>query len=304
MKNEKQRTLRGVDSVKGLGLHTGVEVELTFKPADENTGFVFVRTDLEGDNKIPARAEYVVATDRGTSIGNGNATVHTVEHVLAALVGAKVDNAIIEVTGEEMPIMDGSAKLFTELIKNIGTVEQMADRNFIIPKKAVKYVCEDTGSIVELIPDDHFSIDVKIDFETEVLGEQDAIMSDIEVFNDEFSSCRTFVFLHELEVLLAHNLIKGGDLNNAIVFVNKVISEKELIRLAKVFDKPEVKVLEKGTLNNLELRFENEPARHKLLDLIGDLSLLGKPIKAKIKAYKPGHKVNWMFTKKILESLA
>ncbi len=303
MKIEYQKTIKGDVRIQGLGLHTGEMVHVVVKPAPVDTGFVFIRTDMKGENRVAALIENVVATDRGTSIGKGAVVVHTVEHLLAALVGMGVDNAFIEVDGTEMPIMDGSAKYFVEEIRKVGIREQDKERRYIVPKKTVRYVDEDTGSEIKLIPDDHFSIAVKIDFGTEVLSIQEAYMDAMHEFKDRIASCRTFVFLHELEFLLENNLIKGGDLNNAIVFVNKTVSEQELKRLAKVFNKPEVKVRERGVLNNLKLRYENEPARHKLLDLIGDLSLLGRPLKARIVAFKPGHKVNYEFGKKIIESL-
>jgi UDP-3-O-[3-hydroxymyristoyl] N-acetylglucosamine deacetylase/3-hydroxyacyl-[acyl-carrier-protein] dehydratase len=303
MKKEYQNTIGGELEIQGLGLHTGEMVRLRIKPAEVNSGFTFIRTDAKANNRIPATLDNVVSTDRGTSIGNGNVIVHTVEHLLAALAGAKIDNAIIEVTGTEMPILDGSAGIFVNKIKEAGTLTQDSERKYIIPKTKITYHDEATGSELTLLPDEDLSIAVKIDFGTEVLDIQEAYLDSIAEFNDRIATCRTFVFLHELEFLLAHNLIKGGDLNNAIVFVNKPISQEELNRLAKVFDKPEVKVMERGVLNNLKLRYENEPARHKLLDLLGDLTLLGKPIKGKIIAFKPGHKVNYEFGKKIVESL-
>ncbi len=303
MKKEYQKTVKREVSISGLGLHTGELVNLNIKPAPADTGFIFVRTDMEGENTVAALIENVVATDRGTSIGRGAVVIHTVEHLLAALAGLDIDNALIELDGAEMPILDGSSKIFVEEIQKAGILELDEERRYIIPTEKIEYVDEASGSKIRLIPDDHFSIAVKIDFGTEVLSIQEAYLDKMAEFKDRIAACRTFVFLHELEFLLENNLIKGGDLNNAIVFVNKVVSEQELKRLAKVFNKPEVKVQERGVLNNLKLRFENEPARHKLLDLIGDLSLLGKPLKARIVAYKPGHKVNYEFGKKLLESL-
>lgn len=294
---EKQKTIAKSISVSGKGLHTGVEVNLTFNPAPENFGIQFKRVDIESQPQIKAESEFVVDTNRGTTIGINGHTVNTIEHVMAALSGMGVDNALIEVDNYETPILDGSSRYFTEALNKVGTVEQNEDRTYIEIDEVLSYT--DPENKVELlaIPSDKFKVSVLIDFETEVLSTQNATLERIEDFKEEIANCRTFVFLHELEYLLKNNLIKGGDLSNAIVFVNRVISQEELDRLAKLFNKPSVKVLRKGILNNVELYFENEPARHKLLDIIGDLKLVGAPLKAHIIAKRPGHKANVEFAK-------
>jgi UDP-3-O-[3-hydroxymyristoyl] N-acetylglucosamine deacetylase/3-hydroxyacyl-[acyl-carrier-protein] dehydratase len=294
---EKQKTIAKSISVSGKGLHTGVEVNLTFNPAPENFGIQFKRVDIESQPQIKAESEFVVDTNRGTTIGINGHTVNTIEHVMAALSGMGIDNVLIEVDNYETPILDGSSRYFTEALKKVGTVEQNKDRTYIEIDEVLSYT--DPENKVELlaIPSEEFKISVLIDFETEVLSTQNATLDRIEDFQDEIANCRTFVFLHELEYLVSNNLIKGGDLSNAIVFVNRVISQEELDRLAKLFNKPSVKVLRKGILNNVDLHFENEPARHKLLDVIGDLFLVGAPLKAHIIAKRPGHKANVEFAK-------
>ena len=296
-----QQTISKSVTVKGTGLHTGQEGKMTFLPAPENHGIKFKRIDLENQPVIEADVEHVVSTERGTTIGKNGAMVFTIEHVLAAFMGLGVDNALVELDIEEIPIKDGSSKYFVEAINEAGLQEQNAPRKYIeitervefeIPEKKIKIIAE---------PADYFSAEVVINFETEVLGEQKAKIERIEDFTKEISPCRTFVFLHELEFLLSNNLIKGGDLSNAIVFVNREVSQDELDRLADLFNKPRVEVKKEGILNNLDLYFENEPARHKLLDVIGDLALLGKPIKGHIKAIRPGHHTNITFAKVIKE---
>jgi len=270
---------------------------LKFKPAPEYHGIKFKRTDLNPQTIIAADVDHVISTARGTTIGQNGAKVYTIEHVLAALIGLGIDNVLIELDMEEIPIKDGSSRYFVEALEEAGIKTQNAAREYFeitepieldIPEKNVRIVAE---------PADDFSIDVVIDFETKVLGEQSARLSNIESFKTEISNCRTFVFLHELEYLLGNDLIKGGDLDSAIVFVNRAVSQKELDRLADLFKKPRVKVKDEGILNNLDLHYENEPARHKLLDVIGDLALLGKPIKGHITAYRPGHHTNTEFAK-------
>jgi len=293
----KQRTIGKPVSVKGAGLHTGQIGEMIFNPAPENHGIKFKRTDLESKPVIEADIDHVVDTSRGTTIGKNGARVYTIEHVLAALTGLQIDNVLIELDMEEIPIKDGSSRYFVEALEKAGVKEQKAERQYLeikepfvldLPEQKVKIIAE---------PADDFSLNVVIDFETKVLGEQGACLQNIKNFKDEIANCRTFVFLHELEYLLNHNLIKGGDLSSAIVFVNRKVSQKELNRLADLFDQPRVKVKSEGILNNLDLHFENEPARHKLLDVIGDLSLVGKPIKGHITAYRPGHKINTEFAR-------
>jgi len=294
---DKQKTITKPISVAGKGLHTGVNVNLTFNPAPENFGIQFKRIDLDEQPIIKADADYVVATNRGTTIGIDGHVVNTIEHVMAALRGKGVDNTLIEIDNSETPILDGSSKYFTEALNKVGTVEQNKDRVYIEINEVLKFTDADNKVELIAIPSDEFKISVLIDFETDVLSTQNASLDNIDDFQDEIANCRTFVFLHELEYLLTNNLIKGGDLSNAIVFVNREISQEELDRLAKLFNKPSVKVLNKGILNNVDLHFENEPARHKLLDVVGDLYLTGGQLKAHIIARRPGHKANIEFAK-------
>lgn len=291
----KQRTLKNPTTVTGLGLHTGKLVTLTFKPAPENSGIIFQRTDLEGKPEIEAIADFVTETNRGTCIEKNGAKIHTVEHVMAALTGLQIDNCLVEIDGPETPITDGSAKYFTEALQVAGFVSQNAEKEYLVIEEAVTFTDPHTRSEFIALPSEHFKVTVMIDFETKVLGTQNAVMEKIEDFATQIAPCRTFVFLHELELLLSHNLIKGGDLSNAIVFVNKAVTQEELDNLAKLFNKPSVAVKSEGILNNLELHFPNEPARHKLLDVVGDLSLAGKPIKGHIIVTRPGHGPNTKF---------
>ncbi len=288
----KQHTLQKPVSIKGKGLHTGVEVELTLRPASHNHGYKFKRLDLEGQPVVAAIAENVVDTSRGTTIEENGARVSTIEHVLAALWGMGVDNALLEINGPEMPIVDGSSKPFVELIKQAGIIELDAVRKYFEVKERIVYADKARGVEIAIYPDDQFSIDVMIDYNSRTLGHQYAMLTNMEEFETEISSCRTFVFLHELEPLLQHNLIKGGDLDNAIVIADKPVGQNELDRLATLFNMPKVQIKPEGILNNLELRFGNEPARHKLLDLIGDFALVGKQIKGRIVATRPGHAAN------------
>jgi len=293
----KQKTLATSVTVSGKGLHTGLNVSLKFNPAPKNHGISFKRTDVEGQPVIKADCDMVVDTSRGTTIGSNGTVINTVEHVLAAITGMEIDNALIEIDNEEAPIMDGSARYFTEALQKAGVVQQDAEKNVFCVDKVLTY--KDAKNNIELliVPSDEFKLSVMIDFDTEVLSTQHANLDKITDFNSEITNCRTFVFLHELEFLLANNLIKGGDLSNAIIFVDREMSQEELDRLAKLFNKPTVKVLKKGILNNVELNFENEPARHKLLDLIGDLALAGVPLKGHVIAKRPGHKANVEFAK-------
>ena len=301
--NDKQKTIKNTISVKGSGLHTGQDGILTFCPAPDNHGIKFKRVDLEGQPVIEANIDHVVSTDRGTTIGINGAKVFTIEHVLAALIGLGVDNVLIELNMEEIPIMDGSAKYFVEALLEAGIVDQDAEKNYIVIDKPLSFEIPEKKVRILIEPAETFSACVVINYETKVLGEQVARLQRIEDFSKEIAPCRTFVFLHELEFLLKNNLIKGGDLNNAIVFMNRRVSQKELDRLAKLFNKPKVTVKPEGVLNNLNLYFENEPARHKLLDVIGDLALLGRPIKGHITAYRPGHHTNTEFAKIIKKQL-
>lgn len=294
---DKQRTIQQTVSVKGRGLHTGLEVEVQICPADVNHGYVFQRVDLDGQPKVEALADYVTDTSRGTTLVQKGVKIHTVEHVLASLSGMGIDNALIKVSGPEMPIMDGSSSVFVNEIAKVGTVEQGAERNFFIIRE--KTIFRDEKNNIEIIayPDDGFSIDVMIDYNSRVLGHQYAKLAHIEDFEKQIAPCRTFVFFHELEVLLKNNLIKGGDLQNAIVIMEREVPQVELDRIADLFNKPHVHVRPSGFLNHLDLHFTNEPARHKLLDMVGDLSLLGLRIKGKITAMRPGHHANTEFAK-------
>ena len=288
----KQRTLQKPVSIRGKGLHTGIEVELTLRPASSNHGYKFKRLDLEGQPVVSAIADYVTDTSRGTTLEVNGVKVCTIEHVLAALWGMGVDNALIEVNGVEMPIMDGSSKFFVEMIKEAGIIELDAVRKYFEVKERIVYADKSRGVEIAIYPDDHFSIDVMIDYNSRTLGHQYAMLTSMDDFEKEIAPCRTFVFLHELETLLKHNLIKGGALDNAIVIVDKPVGQSELDRLAGLFNMPKIQVKPEGILNNLELHFSNEPARHKLLDLIGDFALIGKQIKGRIVATRPGHAAN------------
>ena len=300
--SQMQKTLRKPVSVKGKGLHTGYEVNITFKPAPENHGYKFKRIDLEGEPIISANANNVVETSRGTVLEENGVRIHTVEHMLASLVGIEVDNVLIEMSGPEAPILDGSAIQYVEAIKSVGVEEQNAERNFYEIKE--RTVFRDEENNVELVayPDDQFSIDVMVDYNSKVLGNQYASYHPSHDFEKEIAPSRTFVFFHELEQLLKHNLIKGGDLQNAIVILENEVSQEELDRMADLFNKPHVKVKE-GILNNVDLRFSNEPARHKLLDIMGDLALIGQPIKGKIVASRPGHHANTQLARIIKENI-
>jgi len=296
---EKQHTLKSEIKVSGTGLHTGKNVNMVFKPAPENHGIKFKRIDVKNQAIIEADVDNVVDTSRGTTLEQNGARVYTTEHVLAAFIGSGIDNVLIELDQLETPIMDGSSKYFIEAIEKAGIVEQNALKEYIEITSDIEYI--NPGNKVELSasPAKDFTINVDIDFGTKVLSTQNAKLNDINKFNDEISKCRTFVFLHELKFLLENDLIKGGDLSNAIVFVNKHVSQEELDRLATLFNQPKIKVLKEGILNNLKLQYPNEPARHKLLDVVGDLALLGKPIKGAITAKRPGHASNVQFAKLI-----
>ena len=280
-------------------MHTGQEVTMTFKPAPVNNGFTFVRVDLEGMPIIEADANYVVNTQRGTNLEKRGVMIQTPEHVLAALVGCDLDNVIIELNASELPIMDGSSKYFVEAIQKTGVIEQAAERKVYIVKDVITYTDEATGSEITVIPSDHYCVTAMVDFGTKVLGTQNATMKNITEFKDQIADCRTFSFLHELESLLNNGLIKGGDLNNAIVYVDKEISPETMENLKKAFNKDSITVKENGILDNLTLHYPNEAARHKLLDIVGDLSLIGTKIQGKIIANKPGHFVNTQFAKKL-----
>jgi len=295
----KQTTIKSEISLKGVGLHTGKEVTMTFKPAPINNGYTFVRVDLEGQPVIEADASYVVNTQRGTNLEKKGVKIQTSEHVLAAFVGCDVDNVIIELDASEPPIMDGSSKFFVEAIETVGVVEQDAERKIYVVKEVISYTDENTGSEIIVMPADDYQVTTMVDFGTKVLGTQNATLKSMSDFKAEIADARTFSFLHELETLLEHGLIKGGDLNNAIVYVDKEISEETMERLKVAFGKDSIAVKPNGILDNLTLHYPNEAARHKLLDVIGDLALTGTRIKGKIIANKPGHFVNTQFAKKL-----
>ena len=296
---EKQKTIKKEVSICGVGLHTGEKVNITFKPAPVNFGYKFKRVDLPGQPVVSAIIENVTDTSRGTTIEENGTVVKTIEHIVAALYGLSIDNVLIELDKSETPIMDGSSKYFVDILTDAGIVEQNKNKEYFDLDTTLVYTNEERKVEMIAIPCSQFKVSVLIDYDSDVLIPQNATLNNIANFKDEIAECRTFVFLHELEYLVNNNLIKGGDLNNAIVFVNRVINAEELSKLAKIFNRPEVKVLNQGILNNLELRYHNEPARHKLLDVIGDLALLGVNLNAQIIATRPGHLTNIEFAKEI-----
>lgn len=295
----KQKTISKEVSLTGVGLHTGKEVKLVFKPASVNTGFAFKRIDLEGNPVIEADANYVTNTQRGTCLEKNGVTIQTSEHVLAALVGLDIDNAIIELDASEPPIMDGSSKFFVEALEKAGVVEQDEFREEFVVSDVISYIDEESGSEIIVMPSKEYQVTTMVDFGTKVLGTQNATLNHISDFKEEISDSRTFSFLHELEMLLEHGLIKGGDLNNAIVYVDKELSPDTMEKLKVAFKKDNIAVKSNGILDNLTLHYPNEAARHKLLDVIGDLALIGIRIKGKVIANKPGHFVNTQFAKKL-----
>lgn len=297
--SEKQTTISTAVHLSGVGLHTGCLVNMRFVPAPENHGYVFKRIDLEGQPMIEADADWVVDISRGTTLGKNGATIATVEHALAALRGSNIDNILIEIDGPEIPIMDGSAMPFMDALATVQVVEQDAPRKYYELTQSIRFYDPEKDVEIIAIPNDTFRVTTMIDYQSPVLGTQHATLNSIEEFKTEIAACRTFCFLHELEILLNNNLIKGGDLSNAIVVVDKEIDELELKKLSKIFGKSDISVAKEGILNNIELRFQNEPARHKLLDVVGDLALVGQHIKAHIVASKPGHSSNVAFAKTI-----
>lgn len=303
---EKQRTLKEVVKVSGIGLHTGEKVNLEIHPAADNHGYKFQRIDLEGQPIIKADCDLVVATDRGTTLEANGARVYTTEHVLAALYGCQVDNALIKIDGPEIPIMDGSSWPFVEAIEATGYVDQEADRDYFELTENIPWEDVEKGIEFLAVPDNNYRITVMVDYKSPVLGTQHASMYHIGEFKEEISKCRTFVFLRELEFLAKNNLIKGGDLDNAIVLIERDdVSKEELSRLAKLLGKEnlEINIDGIGVLNSTKLQFENEPARHKLLDIVGDLALVGRPIKAHILGARPGHSGNVRFAKVLKEQI-
>lgn len=299
MSNIKQRTIAKEVSLSGVGLHTGENVTMKFLPAPENHGYAFKRVDLEGSPIIEADANYVVNTQRGTNLEKRGVKIQTSEHVLAALVGLEIDNVLIELDSPEPPIMDGSSKFFVEALEKAGLVEQKAERDVYVVKEVISFKDEVTGSEITIIPSDEYQVTTMVDFGTKVLGTQNATLEHLSNFKTEIASARTFSFLHELEMLLENGLIKGGDLNNAIVYVDKEISESTMKKLEKAFNKKKLSIKPNGILDNLTLHYPNEAARHKLLDVIGDLALAGTRIQGKVIANKPGHYVNTQFAKEL-----
>lgn len=303
---DKQRTLKEAIKLAGIGLHTGEKVNIELCPAPENHGYKFQRIDVDGQPIIKADVDLVVATDRGTTLEQNGVRVYTTEHVLAALYGMEVDNALIKIDGPEIPIMDGSSWLFIEAIEKVGIIEQEADRNYFELTENIPWEDPEKGTEFLAVPDQNYRITVMVDYNSPVLGTQHATMYHIGEFKENISKCRTFVFLRELEFLAKNNLIKGGDLDNAIVLVDRLdISQEELDRLAKLLGKEELKVQFDGigVLNSSKLKYENEPARHKLLDIVGDFALIGRPLKAHILGARPGHAGNVRFAKVLKEQI-
>src|SRR5256714_725769 len=300
---EFQHTLASEAVVSGVGIHTGQTVKMGLKPAEPNTGIVFKRVDLPGAPSVKADVDNVVETTRSTTIESNGARVSTIEHLMAALVGNQVDNVIIEINGPEVPILDGSSEPFVESIQKTGFRQQNAPKIYYTLQHNITFSDENKKVEMVALPYNEYRINTLIDFNSPVLGTQHAAIRHISAFNEELAPCRTFCFFHELEYLIDHNLIKGGDINTAIVVVDKPVSEEQVQRISKVFKKQNVKVNEGGILNNLDLRFPNEPARHKLLDVVGDLALVGFPFKAHIIANRPGHSSNVAFAKKIKEHI-
>ncbi|MFC6859643.1 bifunctional UDP-3-O-[3-hydroxymyristoyl] N-acetylglucosamine deacetylase/3-hydroxyacyl-ACP dehydratase [Zunongwangia sp. SCSIO 43204] len=295
----KQQTIQNEVSLEGVGLHTGKQVKLTFKPAPENTGYVFKRVDLEGEPIIEADVSYVTDTKRGTNLEKNGVKIQTSEHVLAACVGLEIDNVIIELNASEPPIMDGSSKYFVQALEEAGIKEQEAEKEEYVINEVICYRDEESGSEIVVMPADTYKVTTMVDFGTKVLGTQNASIEHVSEFKDNIANSRTFSFLHEIEALLEHGLIKGGDLNNAIVYVDKEIGEETLKKLRVAFNREEISVKPNGILDNLTLHYPNEAARHKLLDVLGDLALVGTRIRGKVIATKPGHYVNTQFAKKL-----
>ncbi|OON70127.1 bifunctional UDP-3-O-[3-hydroxymyristoyl] N-acetylglucosamine deacetylase/3-hydroxyacyl-ACP dehydratase [Hymenobacter sp. CRA2] len=300
---DKQHTIKAPVTVSGVGLHTGVQATMTFCPAPANHGFKFQRMDLEGQPTVDADVDNVVDLSRGTTIEQNGARVNTVEHTLAALVGLQIDNVLIQLDGPEPPIMDGSSLPFVEALQEVGLEEQNALRNYFEIPDEIRFVDNARGVEIAALPLNDYRVTVMVDYNSPVLGSQHASLTNITQFADDIAASRTFCFLHELEALYKSNLIKGGDLSNAIVVVDRVVSEEELGELATMLGKPKVAVKKEGILNNVDLRHKNEPARHKLLDVVGDLALVGRPLKGQILAARPGHAANVAFAKKIKKKM-
>lgn len=299
----KQRTLKESFKVNGKGLHTGLMIEATFLPAPENHGYKFQRLDMEGQPVIDALAEYVTATTRGTVISRGDLRISTIEHALAALYAAGIDNCLIQLNAPELPILDGSAKVYCEKIIEAGIEEQNADKDFYVVKQKIEVRDDTSGSSIVVLPDDEFSIDTMVSFDSPVLTNQYASLDKLDDFSREIGASRTFVFVREVEPLVKGNLIKGGDLDNAIVIYDSPMQQEELDRLADLMGVPHKNVTEFGYINNFPLLADNEPARHKLLDVLGDIALIGRPMRGKVIATRPGHSINTTFAKKIRKEI-
>lgn len=299
----KQTTLKSAFSLAGKGLHTGLNITAEFLPAPVGHGYKFQRIDLDGEPIIDAVAENVKSTNRGTVIGRGDALVSTVEHTMAALYAAGIDNVLIKVNAPEMPILDGSSRAISDAIIAAGIEEQEAEKEFYVVKQKIEVRDDTTGASIIVLPDDNFSIDTMVAFDSPVIPNQFASMDDISSFYDEVSSARTFVFVREIEPLLNANLIKGGDLDNAIVIYDKPMEQTALDRIADATGAPHIAANEFGYLNNRPLEHDNEPARHKLLDVIGDLALIGRPLKGRVIATRPGHSINTTLAKSIRKDL-
>ena len=300
---QKQKTLAASFSLKGKGLHTGLDIEITFNPAPENHGYKIKRTDLEGQPVIDALAEHVVATQRGTVLKKNDVQVSTIEHAMAALYALEIDNCLIEVNAPEFPILDGSARYFVEGIQKVGSVEQNAPRDYYIVKHKIEVKDEESGASLIILPDEKFSVNVLISFDSPVLNNQFASMNDLSQVPSELAASRTFVYVRESEMLLNNNLIKGGDLDNAIVIYDQKLPQESLDKLADMMNVPHLNLKELGYINHEPLVFDNEPARHKLLDVIGDVALIGKPIRGRIIATRPGHKINNQFARMIRKDI-
>ena len=299
----KQLTLNAPFSVHGKGLHTGMVIDAEFLPAPDNHGYKIQRTDLEGQPTIDAVAENVVQTERGTVIARGEVSVSTIEHAMAALYAAGIDNVLIKVSGPEMPILDGSAREFCEKIEAVGVSEQKDNKDYYVIKQKIEVRDEETGASIIVLPDKDFSVDVMVQFDSPVLPNQFASLESIENFGKEVASSRTFVFVREIEPLVKANLIKGGDLENAVVIYDREMEQSQLDALADLMNVPHKQVSEFGYIQATPLRWSNEPARHKLLDIMGDLALIGRPLKGKVIATRPGHKINTSFAKKIRKEI-
>ncbi|MBO7233806.1 MAG: bifunctional UDP-3-O-[3-hydroxymyristoyl] N-acetylglucosamine deacetylase/3-hydroxyacyl-ACP dehydratase [Paludibacteraceae bacterium] len=297
----KQQTIGASFSLEGKGLHTGLNIQITFLPADENTGIRIKRTDLPEQPCYEATADLVSATQRGTVLQKGDWSVSTIEHAMAALAAANIDNCLIEVNAPEFPIMDGSAKPFVDKITSVGVVPQKADRELFIVRKRIEYTSQDGNSKIVLLPDDHFSVDVHIAYPSPILNNQFASMENYDEFATEIANARTFVFVKEIEQLIAANLIKGGDLQNALVIYDQQVTQEKMDTIAQLTNQPSIDAQKLGYLS--ELKYENEPARHKLMDVIGDLKLIGKQIQAKVIAYCPGHHTNTEFAKSLYKQI-